>query len=258
MMKLDIDTICKIAINAGHAILEVYKKEFDVEYKDDRSPLTAADKASHLIIQRELQKLFPEIPVLSEEGKDIPYPERKSWERFWLVDPLDGTKEFIKRNGEFTVNIALIEGNRPVAGVIYIPVEDRLFYGIVGEGAWCRNGNGEAVPIHVREAAGEGGLVVVQSRSHPSEALLHYLEKLDVKESIARGSSLKLCAVADGSADIYPRLGPTWEWDTGAGHAIVEAAGGHVVDLEKKPLQYNKQVIKNDHFIVVSDLVLMP
>ncbi len=257
-MKIDISDISEIAIEAGHAILEIYKKDFDVEYKDDRSPLTAADKASHRIIQRELQKLSPEIPVLSEEGKGIPYAERKNWERFWLVDPLDGTKEFIKRNGEFTVNIALIEGKRPVVGVIYIPVEDRLFYGTVAEDAWCRNGNGEAVPIHVRDTTGEGGLVVVQSRSHPSEALRQYLEKLDVKESIARGSSLKLCAVADGSADIYPRLGPTWEWDTAAGHAIVEAAGGHVVDLEKKSLQYNKEVIKNDHFIVVSDLELIP
>ncbi|NOY52987.1 MAG: 3'(2'),5'-bisphosphate nucleotidase CysQ [Deltaproteobacteria bacterium] len=257
-MNIEIDKVCSIAVEAGHAILEVYQKDFDVEYKDDYSPLTEADKASHQIIERELLKRYPEIPVLSEEGKGIPYPERRNWERFWLVDPLDGTKEFIKRNGEFTVNIALIEGYRPAAGVIYIPVEDRLFYGIVGEGAWSRNGDGETVPIHVRESPSENGLVVVQSRSHPSEALRHYLGKLNIRESIARGSSLKLCAVADGSADIYPRLGPTWEWDTAAGHAIVEAAGGHVVDLKKMPLRYNKEVIKNDHFIVVSDLGLMP
>ncbi len=257
-MNIEIDKICSIAVKAGHAILEIYAQDFDVEYKDDRSPLTEADKASHRIIQEALLKRYPAIPVLSEEGKGIPYEERKDWERFWLVDPLDGTKEFVKRNGEFTVNIALIEGDRPVAGVIYIPVENRLFYGTVGEGAWSRNGDGETVPIHVRETPSAGGLVVVQSRSHPSEALRDYMEKLNIKESISRGSSLKLCAVADGSADIYPRLGPTWEWDTGAGHAIVEAAGGHVVDLEKKPLRYNKEVIKNDHFIVVSDLTLMP
>jgi len=214
LMNIDISAITGIAVKAGLAILEVYKKDFDVEYKDDRSPLTAADKASHEIIQRELLKLYPEIPVLSEEGKGIPYEERKDWERFWLVDPLDGTKEFIKRNGEFTVNIALIEGNRPVVGVIYIPVEDRLFYGIVGEGAWCRNGKGDARPIHVRETMGEEGLVVVQSRSHPSEDLKQYLEKLDIKESIARGSSLKLCAVADGSADILSPLGA----DLGVGY----------------------------------------
>jgi len=257
-LKVDISVLSEIAVSAGQAILEIYAHDFDVEYKDDRSPLTEADRASHRIIEEALLKHYPEIPVLSEEGKGIPYEERKNWQRFWLVDPLDGTKEFVKRNGEFTVNIALIEGERPAAGVIYIPVEDRLFWGIVGEGAWSKKGAGDAAPIHVRKPPETGGLIVVQSRSHPSEALQSYLEKLEIKESIARGSSLKLCAVADGSADIYPRLGPTWEWDTAAGHAVVEAAGGHVVDLEKKPLRYNKEVIKNDHFIVVSDLSLMP
>lgn len=257
-MAIDINAICDIATKAGQAILDVYKKVIDVEYKEDQSPLTEADKASHRIIDKGLRQLYPEIPVLSEEGKSIPFEERKKWERFWLVDPLDGTKEFIKRNGEFTVNIALINKGRPVFGVIFIPVQNVLFYASQNQGTWKQDRDGAAQQIQVRKKPDDGQLVVVQSRSHPSEELQRYLEKLKIKESIARGSSLKLCAVADGSADIYPRLGPTWEWDTAAGHCIVEEAGGHVVDRNKVSLHYNKEIIKNDHFIVVSDLSLMP
>lgn len=257
-MDISIDAVCNIAVQAGGSILDVYEKAFEVEYKEDKSPLTAADKASHRIIADELRKLYPHIPILSEEGKNVSFSERKTWERFWLVDPLDGTKEFIKRNGEFTVNIALIEGGRPVMGVIYIPVEDVLYYAEQDKGAWKQNKEDKPAEIHVKEKPNGDGLVVVQSRSHPSDELQRYLETLPVKESIARGSSLKLCAVADGSADIYPRLGPTWEWDTAAGHAIVEAAGGYVVDRNKASLRYNKEIIKNDHFIAVSNLSLMP
>lgn len=257
-MNMEIDRIRNIAVEAGHAILEIYEQDFDVEYKEDRSPLTQADKASHRIISEKLSELYPEIPVLSEEGTDIPFGERQAWERFWLVDPLDGTKEFVKRNGEFTVNIALIEGHHPVAGVIYIPVQDVLYFAEENKGAWKKQGEDTERRIRVKEVPNGGGLVVVRSRSHPSDELRTYLERLNIKDIISRGSSLKLCAVAEGSADIYPRLGPTWEWDTAAGHAIVEAAGGHVVDMEKRPLRYNKEVIKNDHFIVVSDLALMP
>ena len=253
-----IEQLCRVACEAGRAILEVYEGSFSVEYKEDDSPLTAADRASHGIIGEALARHFPAIPLLSEEGKETPYEERKAWKRFWLVDPLDGTKEFIKRNGEFTVNIALIEGDRPVAGVIFVPVQNRLYWAVAGQGAWRRNGRGGAEPIHVRTAPVGGGLTVVQSRSHPSEALEAYLKRLPVREAVRRGSSLKLCAVAEGSADIYPRLGPTWEWDTAAGHAIVEAAGGHVVDLQGTPLRYNKRVIKHEHFIAVSDLSLLP
>ncbi len=257
-MDIDISAVSAIAVHAGQAILEVYTQEFGVEYKEDHSPLTDADRASHALIAGALRSLTPEIPILSEEGRNIPYEERKSWDRFWCVDPLDGTKEFVKRNGEFTVNIALVEKDHSVAGVIYIPVQDRLFYGIVGEGAWRRNGNGRTVPIHVRDVPEDDGLIVVQSRSHPSGELQDFLAKLNVKDSIAKGSSLKFCAVADGSADIYPRMGPTCEWDTAAGQAIVEAAGGHVVDRNGRPLRYNKKIIKNSSFIVVADLSLLP
>ncbi len=256
-MKINLNSINEIAVIAGQSILNIYNGPFAVNYKEDRSPLTEADRASHDIIVDALKKLHPEIPVLSEEGKEISYEERKEWDLFWLVDPLDGTKEFIKRNGEFTVNIALIKDNRPVMGVIYVPVPDLLYFAEKKQGAWMQSGKEQPTRVHVKNRSNGDGLVVVQSRSHPSEELKRYLEKLRVKESIARGSSLKLCAVAEGSADIYPRLGPTWEWDTAAGHCIVEEAGGHVVDSERTPLQYNKEIIKHDHFIAVSDLSLL-
>lgn len=256
-MHIDIHSICGLAIRAGRSILEVYEKAFDVEYKEDNSPLTEADRVSHQVILQGLHQLYPDIPVLSEEGKSISFNDRKAWKCFWLVDPLDGTKEFIKRNGEFTVNIALIEMHKPILGVIYMPVQDVLYYAMERQGAWKRSGNGRPVQLHVRDIPNGDGLIVVQSRSHPSEDLQHYLEKLTIKESIARGSSLKLCAVAEGSADIYPRLGPTWEWDTAAGQSIVEQAGGYVVDKSGTPLHYNKEIIKNDHFIAVSNLSLL-
>ncbi|PIX86299.1 MAG: 3'(2'),5'-bisphosphate nucleotidase CysQ, partial [Nitrospirae bacterium CG_4_10_14_3_um_filter_53_41] len=169
-MDIHINSVCDIAVQAGDSILNIYAKTFDVEFKEDQSPLTEADRVSHRIISEELLRLYPDIPVLSEEGKDIPFVERKTWDRFWLVDPLDGTKEFIKRNGEFTVNIALIENNRPAAGVIYVPVQHLLYYASRKEGAWKKNGGDESVRIHVRNPDGDG-LVVVQSRSHPSEEL---------------------------------------------------------------------------------------
>jgi 3'(2'), 5'-bisphosphate nucleotidase len=257
-MTININPICDLALKAGHAILEVYESKFAVELKDDKSPLTAADKASHEIISEGLRELHPDIPVFSEEGKDIPHEKRKDWMRFWLVDPLDGTKEFIKRNGEFTVNIALIEDNRPTMGVIYVPVQNILYYALEGKGAWKQNGENAAETIRVKNIPQEEGLVVVKSRSHPSEKLQAFLDKLHIKEELPRGSSLKLCAVAEGSADIYPRLGPIWEWDTAAGHAIVNEAGGHVVNQAGVPLRYNKEIIKHDHFIAVSDLSLLP
>ena len=257
-MTININPICELAIRAGQAILEIYEGKFAVELKDDKSPLTAADKASHELICEGLRHLHPDIPVFSEEGKDIPHEKRKDWKHFWLVDPLDGTKEFIKRNGEFTVNIALIEGNKPVLGVIYVPVQNIVYYANQSTGAWKQNGSKEATQIHVKPIPIDKGLVVVKSRSHPSEKLQAFLDKLNVKEALPRGSSLKLCAIAEGSADIYPRLGPIWEWDTAAGHAIVKEAGGHVVHQDGIELKYNKPVIKHDHFIAVSDLSLLP
>lgn len=250
MSNIDIKKVCTIARDAGAAIMEIYAGDFEVEFKGDNSPLTCADRASHKVIVAGLQQSFPEIPILSEEGKDIPYAERKQWQRFWLVDPIDGTKEFIKRNGEFTVNIALIEARRPVAGVVYVPAQNKLYWGVKGERAWVQQGDDAPRAIHVRQADHEIGLTVVMSRSHPSAELEVYLENLKVAEALPVGSSLKLCVVAEGLADLYPRLGPTMEWDTAAGHAIVEAAGGSVNTPDNQRLRYNKESLLNPYFTV--------
>jgi 3'(2'), 5'-bisphosphate nucleotidase len=239
-----------IARRAGDAIMAVYAGDHAVEFKDDQSPLTAADRAAHEVIVAGLKDMSPDIPILSEEGKDVPFTERQHWSRFWLVDPLDGTKEFIKRNGEFTVNIALIERGAAVAGVVYVPAQDRLYAGVTGVGAFVRAGDGVSAPICVRPADPEAGLTVVMSRSHPSPDLDEYLEGIRVAEALSVGSSLKLCVVAEGKADLYPRLGPTMEWDTAAGQAVVEAAGGRVLTVAGEPLRYNKENLLNPHFIV--------
>jgi 3'(2'), 5'-bisphosphate nucleotidase len=247
---IEFGDICRIAREAGDAIMEVYAGEFDVELKGDNSPLTRADKASHEVIVEGLQRVCPEIPILSEEGRDVPYAERSLWTRFWLVDPLDGTKEFIKRNGEFTVNIALVEEGSVVAGVVYVPVQEKTYFGGLGAGCWRLEGDGEAEAIRVREVDHTDGLAVVMSRSHPSAELEAFLKDIRVAEALPVGSSLKLCVVAEGRADLYPRLGPTMEWDTAAGHAVVEAAGGTVTQVDGQPLKYNKENLLNPYFIV--------
>ena len=251
MNQPDFEAVIAIAREAGNAILDVYNgPEFDVQTKDDESPLTAADRAAHRLIDRELRALTPAIPVLSEEGADVPYGERQQWQRFWLVDPLDGTKEFIKRNGEFTVNIALVEDGAPVWGVIHAPALGTTYVGRVGEGAWRQEGDGPREPLAVKTP--DNGHAVVKSRSHPSGELADYLESIHVADEVPVGSSLKFCAVAEGRATLYPRFGPTMEWDTGAGHAIVEAAGGRVRLAEDAatPLRYNKDDLHNPFFIV--------
>lgn len=245
--------LADIARDAGAAIMEVYTSgDFDVELKDDNSPLTRADRASHEVIDKGLREIFPDIPILSEEGTATPYAERSQWERFWLVDPLDGTKEFIKRNGEFTVNIALIEKGAPILGVVYVPAQELLYVGRVGEGAWRQQGQNPVEAISPRTPQKDDGLAVVMSRSHPSPELEAYLQQITVAEAVPVGSSLKLCVVAEGRADLYPRLGPTMEWDTAAGHAVVEAAGGQVLAPGGKPLRYNKENLLNPYFIVSS------
>lgn len=247
----DLEFLADIAKEAGKAILEVYGTEFGVETKADRSPLTEADTRSHQIISRALQAHYPEIPVLSEEGKEIDYATRRKWSRFWLVDPLDGTKEFIKRNGEFTVNIALVEGRTPIWGMIYIPVPSVVYVADVSQGAWqIKDGKRQKLTVKVPR---DGPVRVIKSRSHPSPQLETILDLLPDHELITRGSALKFCAVAAGEADFYPRLGPTWEWDTAAGQAIVTAAGGVVLDFKGKPLAYNKTSLINGPFLVGSD-----
>jgi 3'(2'), 5'-bisphosphate nucleotidase len=242
-----IPSLLNIARAAGSTILDIYHSEhFEVEFKDDNSPLTRADRASHELIKRELSQLYPDIPLLSEEGKGIPYSERRKWGRFWLVDPLDGTKEFIKRNGEFTVNIALVENNRAVLGVIHAPVLKTTYWGKIKEGAFKQKDGEDKQAIKV--ITPEAGMIAVQSRSHASEAESDFLGQYNITDTISIGSSLKFCLLAEGKAHIYYRHGPTREWDTAAGQAIVEAAGG-VVLAAGNPLRYNKESLLNPAFV---------
>lgn len=277
---------------AGDAILDVYNSDFAVELKDDRSPLTLADKRSHEIISNHLNGISPDlinrlfqpkdhmIPILSEEGRGIPFEERKNWEYFWLVDPLDGTKEFVKRNGEFTVNIALIHINRPVLSVIYIPVKDTLYFCAEGLGSYklefkkqpdltlpeeyspdnFDNIISASEKLNAGKDAGSSSgnmqhITVIGSRSHMSKETGDYINDLKKKYSeidiISAGSSLKFCLIAEGTADIYPRFGPTMEWDTAAGQAIIEQAGGKVLKISSdEPLRYNKENLLNPFFVV--------
>ncbi len=246
-----LEPLVALARRAGEAILRIYGQvDPGVTLKRDDSPLTRADLESHRILAAGLRELVPEIPVLSEEGAGIPYPQRRGWHRFWLVDPLDGTKEFLRRNGEFTVNVALIEDGAPVLGVVHAPTLERTFSGVVGAGARCRDGADER-PLAA--AGAPEGLVVAASRSHPGPHLAAFLGQLPDHRLISMGSSLKLCLVAEGRADVYPRLGPTMEWDTAAAHAVVAAAGGRVLDFEGRPLRYNKEDLHNPYFIVLGE-----
>jgi len=242
-----------ISRRAGLAILEWYDGDMGIIQKADDSPLTNADLASHKLINEDLTRLWPEIPVLSEESAVIPWETRQKWQQYWLVDPLDGTKEFINRNGEFTVNIALIRDHQPVMGVVHVPVTDISYYGALETGAWRQNGSMNAAVINVRRPTADPA-VIVGSRSHANPELASQLDKLGPHELTSMGSSLKFCRVAEGLADFYPRLGPTSEWDTAAAQAVVEAAGGKVVKIDGSPLAYNcKDVYLNPHFFVFGD-----
>lgn len=249
-MKIETNILLDIAREAGAAIMEIYAGDFQVETKSDKSPLTRADRDSHEIIVQRLHEHFPEIHVLSEEGRDIDFAERSQWKRFWLVDPLDGTKEFIKKNGEFTVNIALIEDGRVVFGVVYVPAQQTLYWGGVDQPAMMQVVQEAPQEIRVRSVVPQQGLTVVMSRSHPSPELEGFLTGLMVADAVSVGSSLKFCVVAEGKADLYPRLGPTMEWDTAAGHAVVEAAGGEVCTLQGEVMRYNKPDLLNPFFVV--------
>ena len=245
-----IEPTVTLAVDAGSAILQVYATEFDVQAKDDQSPLTQADMASHRIISSGLAALTPDIPIISEESGLPDFATRREWQRYWLIDPLDGTKEFVNRNGEFTVNIALIDGHRPVLGIVHVPVTGTTYTGCEGAGATRReSGTGpESIAVAVESA---NPVRVVGSRSHRGSSLDAFLEKLGDFEMRPTGSSLKFCLVAEGEADVYPRLGPTSEWDTAAAQAVVEQAGGAVLELDGKPLSYNnKSDILNPYFVV--------
>jgi 3'(2'), 5'-bisphosphate nucleotidase len=247
----------KASIKAGKEILDVYyNSDFGVEYKADNSPLTVADQRAHDVIMKHL--IPTEIPVLSEEGKSIGYNERKKWSLFWLVDPLDGTKEFVKRNDEFTVNIALIKDNTPIAGVVFVPVTKTLYWSNEKGSYRANTGiDNEAITdiIKLPLELDKENFVVVGSKSHMNAETEKYIQSLDTKgknvEMKSRGSSLKICMVAEGLADVYPRLAPTMEWDTAAGHSIVKFAGKQIIQYEKKePLVYNKENLLNPWFVV--------
>lgn len=246
--------IVDITRRAGEAILDVYGTDFETRTKADNSPLTEADLRAHRIISHELERLTPDIPLLSEESARIPWNTRRTWQRYWLVDPLDGTKEFVSRNGEFTVNIALVEGHRPVLGVVHVPCTDTTYSGIPGGGAWRETSAQPRIPIAVRRPH-RWPLQVMGSRSHASPALAQALEALGPHVLRPAGSSLKLCLVAEGAADLYPRLGPTSEWDIAAGQAVVEAAGGQVVRIsDGQALACNTQEsLLNPAFLAYGD-----
>ncbi|WP_421874960.1 3'(2'),5'-bisphosphate nucleotidase CysQ [Marinoscillum sp.] len=241
-----ISTAKQAAIKAGEAIIEIYESgDFSIEAKSDDSPLTRADKASHNVIVSFLEKT--NLPILSEEGSTVPFEERKNWDYFWMIDPLDGTKEFIKKNGEFTVNIALIHRDEVVAGVVYTAVLKDLYWAIIGEGAF-KDGKKLNVNSFSRE---DKALKVVASRSHLNDETQSFLAELNQPEIVSKGSSLKLLMVAEGQADLYPRYAPTMEWDTAAAQIIVEEAGGTVVQKDSdRKVVYNKENLLNPYFLV--------
>ena len=251
LSQIDIQDIVAIAKEAGDAINQIYSQDFEVEYKQDNSPLTIADKKANDIIENGLNQLPVNLPILSEEGKDIPYEERKHWEYFWLVDPLDGTKEFVKKNGEFTVNIALIHKDTPVLGVVYAPALDICYWEKQGEGAFK---DGQRLPLKTESQ--RETYKIVASRSHMSDETQAFIDDIDTdkeKELISIGSSLKICLVAEGEADIYPRLGSTMEWDTGAAHAIAVESGKSLQKYKDgvySKYKYNKECLLNPFFIV--------
>jgi len=256
--SLDLEKLClecvDIARDAGKAILTIYEAGFNIKEKEDKSPLTDADMASHNLIIERLSMLTPDVPILSEESPRPSFEERASWETYWLVDPLDGTREFIKRNGEFTVNIALIHQHRSIIGVINVPVPNVDYYGWQDGGSFKAENGGEANSISVKKISSDEKLTIVGSRSHGSVMLQQYMAKLGEVETLRMGSSLKFCLVAEGRADLYPRLSLTSEWDSAAAHCIVEQAGGYITRTDMSPLEYNtRDSLTNPFFFVFGD-----
>jgi 3'(2'), 5'-bisphosphate nucleotidase len=242
---------------AGAAIMQIYEAGFAVQRKEDNSPLTLADLESQRVIIAGLTEITPDIPILSEESAQAPWGERQTWRELWVVDPLDGTREFVKRNGEFTVNIALVLEHEPVLGVVAAPAQGLLYWGALGVGAFSHHRGGTQAPIHA--TAPQHPLRVVGSRSHASAETAGYLARLGPHVMTGIGSSLKFCLVAEGKADLYPRFGPTSEWDTAAGQALLEAAGGHVTRLDGHRLRYNcRESLINDDFLAYGDKSILP
>jgi 3'(2'), 5'-bisphosphate nucleotidase len=242
--------IVSLAYQAGEAVMKVYAQaDMGTTYKDCDSPLTRADTESHNIIVEDLRAFTPMVPVLSEESSAVSYEARRQWQTFWLIDPLDGTKEFIQRNGEFTVNIALIKEDRPILGIVHAPAMDVTYFAAQGIGAFKEVARTRTTQIAAGKYQSER-LKVVVSRSHPSKELETLLNRIGPHECIGMGSSLKICLVAEGAADFYPRLGPTMEWDTAAAQCVVEAAGGSITDISGRALKYNKSDMHNPDFIV--------
>lgn len=252
-----LEQVILIAKSAGVAIMQIYLTDFHVLKKDDHSLLTQADLAAHQVIISALRKLTPHIPVLSEESEDIDYETRKAWQLYWLIDPLDGTREFVKRNGEFTVNIALIDKGKSVLGVVFAPVKELLYFASLGDGAYKQLNSTNSIQIHTR-LFNPKQVVVASSRSHADEGIQNFIRNLEHRlgvtpELVSMGSSLKICLVAEGLADVYPRLGPTAEWDTAAAHCILNEAGGDIVDQVGDSLHYNsKQSLLNPFFFAKS------
>ena len=246
--------VIRVADEASDKVLGIYHSDFAVDYKDDKSPVTAADLASHEIIARGLRAISRDIPVMSEEGAGVPWEERRHWHRFWLVDPVDGTKDFTQRTGEFTVNIALIENGEPVMGVVTAPALNEAFWGAKGEGAFKRDRTGRVFRIHVAEP--KEIKRVVASKNHLNPETREFIEQLGAHELVQAGSSLKFCRIAEGHADIYPRLGPTCEWDTAAAQAVLVAAGGKVETLDGAPMRYGKEDVLNPYFVAAGDWYL--
>lgn len=257
-MKELSEEVVRIAKLAGAKILEIYADEslFGIEVKSDESPLTQADKAANDIIIEGLSALSVDYPIISEETKLKPFSERKHYKKFWLVDPLDGTKEFIKRNGDFTVNIALVEDGAPIMGVVFIPVTGEVYWGIKGSGAFHQDESGETKKLQANAySMSDKGLRVVCSRSHINADTQQFIDQLEEPESVSRGSSLKFLLIASGQAEVYPRMGPTMEWDTGAAQIVLEEAGGQVLHhVTLEPLKYNKENLLNPYFIAQAKL----
>jgi len=251
-LKNLIPEVNEIARSSGSIIRKYFHTSYDVDIKDDKSPVTTADLAANEHIEQLLSTITPDIPRISEESAETSYDIRKHWDTFWLIDPLDGTREFIKNRPDFTVNIALIHHNQPILGSIYLPIRDQLYFATIGNNAYrCDQANSPII-INVTSKSHEAPRIC-GSRAHPSKLMQKFLSNVGDHELLARGSSIKSCLVADGSADIYPRFGPTWEWDTAASQCILEQAGGHLTGLDMNALSYNKESLLNPSFLAFAN-----